>query len=329
MEKRVTLKEIATRSGYAVSTVSMALRGLSKIPETTRKEIEELAESMGYQRDPMLSALAAYRDSHRERSTWRGGLAALTLNRNWDWHAIPVWRGVLASMKLTAENSGYSLNEYNIDDDSHSPQRHLEILAARGIVGLILQPAESFPVHELDWSAFSVLSFGMDPARRFHTVSTDFFRSAMGCVRRAREAGYRRIGLALPEGMLDPRHYREIGAILAHQEFYPELNLYFLKKNNNDLATRQRWIEQNQIEVIIGNVIEFATAPDGSLLPFLNLNVKEPNMEESGYHHPPSLIGETLIHQLHSLIIRGETGIPTVQTSIQIAGLWREGRSFG
>jgi len=45
---RITLKDIAERCGYTANTVSRALRGDTKLPESTRSAIVKLAHEMGY-----------------------------------------------------------------------------------------------------------------------------------------------------------------------------------------------------------------------------------------------------------------------------------------
>lgn len=49
MPKKVTMDTIAKKLGVSKNTVSLALRGMSGISETTRKTIEDTAVSMGYQ----------------------------------------------------------------------------------------------------------------------------------------------------------------------------------------------------------------------------------------------------------------------------------------
>jgi DNA-binding LacI/PurR family transcriptional regulator len=46
---QVTLKDIAERSGYSVTTVSRALAGYSDVNEQTRQHITEIAHALGYQ----------------------------------------------------------------------------------------------------------------------------------------------------------------------------------------------------------------------------------------------------------------------------------------
>lgn len=54
---RVTMKDIATVCGYSVNTVSRALRGDTRLPDSTRKRIQQIARKMGYIRNSMASTL--------------------------------------------------------------------------------------------------------------------------------------------------------------------------------------------------------------------------------------------------------------------------------
>ena len=67
--ERVTLRDIARRAGVSHMTVSRALRNEGSISAERRAEIMRIAREMGYEPDPFLSALVAYRS--RKRVTTR------------------------------------------------------------------------------------------------------------------------------------------------------------------------------------------------------------------------------------------------------------------
>ncbi len=54
---RVTLKDVAAACGYTVNTVSRAMRGDARLPEGTRRRIQETAGQMGYIRNSLASSL--------------------------------------------------------------------------------------------------------------------------------------------------------------------------------------------------------------------------------------------------------------------------------
>ena len=59
--RRPTLKDVARETGYHITTISLALRGHTSIPAETRSRIEEAAQRMGYQRNPVFHALSRFR----------------------------------------------------------------------------------------------------------------------------------------------------------------------------------------------------------------------------------------------------------------------------
>jgi LacI family transcriptional regulator len=58
---QVTLKDIAKKSGFSVTTVSRALAGYSDVSQQTRQQIAELALSMGYQPNTVARQLRSQR----------------------------------------------------------------------------------------------------------------------------------------------------------------------------------------------------------------------------------------------------------------------------
>ena len=63
LQARITLKDIAQKSGYTVNTVSHALRGKSDISLATRKKIIEVADELGYVGNTLASSLRSGRSN--------------------------------------------------------------------------------------------------------------------------------------------------------------------------------------------------------------------------------------------------------------------------
>src|SRR4029077_14781695 len=57
----VRMAEIAQRLGVASSTISRALRNDPRISEALRKQVRRVADELGYQPNPLVSALMANR----------------------------------------------------------------------------------------------------------------------------------------------------------------------------------------------------------------------------------------------------------------------------
>ena len=61
---RITLRDVAGACGYTVNTVSRALRGDPRLPESTREKIREAAVRMGYIRNSLASTLRSGRSGN-------------------------------------------------------------------------------------------------------------------------------------------------------------------------------------------------------------------------------------------------------------------------
>ena len=55
--RRPTLSTVAQRCGYSVNTVSRALRGDSRLPQSTIQKIREAADEVGYIPNRLASSL--------------------------------------------------------------------------------------------------------------------------------------------------------------------------------------------------------------------------------------------------------------------------------
>ncbi|MGX7677407.1 LacI family DNA-binding transcriptional regulator [Jatrophihabitans sp. DSM 45814] len=79
--RRVTLRDIADETGLSLAAVSYAMRGL-QVPLETQERVQEVAERLGYQADPIARALASGRTGNvgvlcgSLGDIWQQGIAA-------------------------------------------------------------------------------------------------------------------------------------------------------------------------------------------------------------------------------------------------------------
>ena len=67
--RRVSLRDIAKHLGVSHVTVSLALRDNTRISKALREKVRQTAEELGYRPDPMLMALAQYRQGKKVAPT--------------------------------------------------------------------------------------------------------------------------------------------------------------------------------------------------------------------------------------------------------------------
>ncbi len=198
--RSVTLKQIAEAAGVHFGTVSKALQGDASISVATRDRIQRLANEMGYRKDPLLSALCAYRKNQR-----RGDQTVLGYITNWPRGHEPKLRWgqgeYLPAAIARASELGYRIEEFSLSTPKMNPRRLSEILVARGVPGVIVQDSPyttALHFQDFDWNAFSCCAIGyslQSPslARVAHSPYLSMVMAMRGLMLR----GYRRIALWL------------------------------------------------------------------------------------------------------------------------------------
>jgi LacI family transcriptional regulator len=195
--KRVTQGDVAKACGVTSMTVSLALRGHRSIPAGTRERIQREANRLGYRRDPALQALVAHRIG-LEKPAYHGTVAWLTTWAGPDtWRENTTYRQYFAGLEERAEELGYRVEPFWLGDYKWSGRAFGRALQARGIDGVVLGPVPAGRRIELPLGQVSAVRVGHslhEPG--IPGVAADL-RAAVGLAyRKARECGYRRIGLS-------------------------------------------------------------------------------------------------------------------------------------
>ncbi|MBE6690630.1 MAG: LacI family transcriptional regulator [Ruminococcaceae bacterium] len=123
---KVTLKDIATRTGYSINTVSHALSGKTDISPLTREEICRVADEMGYIRNTAASGLR----SGRSRTI------ALILPDVANPNFIIMFRGIEAFFR----QKSYTVFVLNTDENKEIELDAIRAALAQNADGIILCP---------------------------------------------------------------------------------------------------------------------------------------------------------------------------------------------
>lgn len=124
--KAATIRDVAKRSGFAASTVSIVLNNAALaryVPETTKKKIQDAARTLGYR--PNFHAR-----SLRLRKQHTIGLVVFDIA---DPYCTPILRGI----EDTLYQSGYLSIITDVHNDRVRFERSLEMLLARHVEGII------------------------------------------------------------------------------------------------------------------------------------------------------------------------------------------------
>jgi len=334
MMNRPSIQDIARETGYAMSTVSLALRRSPKVRPATAEKIRAAAERMDYHPDPVVAGIAARRWKHQEGG---GGYTIAFLRYEQSLLPIQRHKSLEERARERALQHGYAFEVFDLTDYA-SGVALSRVLRARGIRGIIV-PRRPFlgptRVDEIEWSSFAVVSCGTGRKHLpFHTVSADVFRGMEVVVAQLLSRGYRRIGFAF--GAHEPiaeEDMLRVGSAQALQWRERE-RLETVPVFTGDLQDRRGfldWFEAADPDVVVSLTIgRYWTLRDaGRRIPeevgFAALNAGE---SCAGLESMERSFGrgavDALIHQMQM----HEWGIPKRKRRILILPQWVEGQTL-
>lgn len=219
------MQDVADAAGVHRTTVSLAIRQHPSIPETTRKRILNLADSLGYRPNPMVSALMSQLRHKRSRKQHEIIAYVTTNPPDNPWRRYPSLREMFAGAQSRAAALGFAVQEFDARAEGMSGHRIRKILQTRGIRGLLLAPMPSQWGSEeldLDFSQFAAASLGLSlkfpPLER---VASDHYQCMRLVFARCLSLGYQRIGLVIGQEMSARLEGRWIAAHLYEQNLLP------------------------------------------------------------------------------------------------------------
>lgn len=337
---RVSLRDVARAVGVSHMAVSLALRDDPRVSEARRREIRAKAEQLGYRPDPMLSSLAAYRNTRRS-TTVRATVAWLNqwadpraLRRLREFDAY--WRGARA----TAEQLGYRLEEFVVGPEL-SPERLEAILAARGVRGLLIPPHHrGLRLPGFGWAAYAVVRFGYSMSEpRAHVVANDQMSSARLAYEKVRARGYQRIGFVTSERFDQNTSGNFRAGFLAAQDAAGETRralapFYLAETLAAGDGTRLRgWLRTAAPDAVITThpalrrlLTELGVRVPADLA-VATTSVLDGNFD-AGIDQNCTEIGSVAMRTLAGLIHQNERGVPALSRRVLVEGRWVDGASL-
>ncbi|MDQ8205536.1 LacI family DNA-binding transcriptional regulator [Pelagicoccus sp. SDUM812003] len=343
--KRITLADVAKEYGCHPTTVSMALRNHPRLPQKTIEKIQALAEKMGYRPDPALGALVAYR-RNATASRKASPLAYVThWNTRFGWKDVDAHRQFYEGASERAESLGYKLDHFWLGDPNLSIQRIGEILVNRGIRGVVIASHMPTIDNELDWdwTKFSAVKIDFFPSSlAVHTISNDQRSIMRLAMRKAIDAGYRKIGCIMPRWWDDYVNQAWSSGFLSGQLALREeerIPMLFFEKgpeNNRRIDARhlKQWMDQWRPEVIVSHslFVEQALRELDVRLPedvaYIDVYPERKDGEIAGVVHNCHRVGEMAVEILAGQLQQNQFGLPAYPTSTMVEGTWVDGRSL-
>lgn len=335
----VSMRAVAVSAGVSVMTVSRALRNDRRVRPDTRLRVLQAAQELGYQPNPMVSALMSnLRVGSQRRSldtlaflrADSGGEAADGTKLNIG-NTIRHFR---EGGRERAEFLGFRLEEFWLKAPGMTPDRMSEIIRARGIGGVVVGPLET-PSKEvgLHWESFAAAAIGYSLlAPSLHRASNHQLHSIRAAVSKLTARGYRRIGLALPrESNVRSDESWEIGLLHYHASIPPEDRVPALLPEVMTPEVVQEWIEKWKPDVIMSGRLsllqmlrrlEFRVPEE---IGYISLGYYPEMGDVAGINQNSRDVGAVAVDLVVEQLYRNEKGIPERAKIVLVRGDWVDG----
>ncbi len=330
------MSQVAAAAGVHQSTVSLALRNHGSISQATRERIQQIAREMGYQRNPLVSALIA---SRRKRTDprHRHTLAYLTSFPDPTNAAAQRYQArMLRNLQEQAEFLGYSVEPFWLRAPGMTPVRMKQILLTRGIRGIFVCPLlGTHQSLDFDFSEFAAIVLGRalkEP--RLDFVEIDHYSIMKLVIAKLWAKGCRRILFAIARDIDQRLDHLYLSAFLHAKSLHPRS---FLKPDIsakwNERAAVKRLRTERPDAIIAATLKSYyyfhpliqqkeLGLPDYVALACLACPPDSPEM--GGFIRSSSRAAAAVQFVTHR-VEHGDFGLPAEPKSILIASQWRDG----
>jgi len=335
----VNQRAIAAALGITQSTVARALQGSHLVSPETRQRVEEAARNLGYQPNPMVTALMERIRTGREVHD-QGSIAILTstqFKNGWPQDAESYRLQHQGWIQRAARN-GFRTEVFYYEEAGISDQALDRILYSRGFSGIILgTPYKSNKtLLDLQFERYSLATISMTwrtlPVDR---ASADHAANVTLAFNELVKRGYRRIGMVLPYEALEAGRNRWLASYLDHQYYQPRsyrIPVFEGSPLKCSIAKFRAWYDRWKPEVILcllGEEVqwlnEMGLSPTDLGLACLN---RPATSRFSGVEENNELVGELTCQIVINHIIHNERGLSAQPTITRVQGKWVEGETL-
>jgi LacI family transcriptional regulator len=295
-----------------------------------------VAAKLGYHPNPLVSALMAMQRQGRAKRPKHLTLAFVTTfsrGDSWRFYLSP---DLVIGAAQRAGSQGYHLEEFWLGDLGVNSARLSQILYERGVPGVIIAPLRHpYGALDLDWSRFSAVGIGYGLTQpELHRISTNRFQAMRLAIRKLREIGYSRLGLAIDINQ-DARVDHQWAAAFQWEQqeikrgVCPEL--FLVQERDWNEKKFSRWFAKNRPEVVLGYDPEIIAwlKNAGKRVPedvgFVHLWNPDTSGKFAGLFHNPPMIGAAAVDFLVGMIQRNERGVPESPQTSLLTARWVDG----
>jgi LacI family transcriptional regulator len=233
-------------------TVSLALRNDFAVAESTRKKVKELAEEMGYQRDPLLSLhMAKLRRGGSSR--YRPKLAFLNPHPYKEkLQESPAQAAFLKGAQERAKDLGYEVEELWLGEDAFKTCSLKTYFKRKGIHGFLClgEPLD----RGIPWDCFPAVVVGYTMTSvGLHRVCNNQRRSAQMVIREMSRLGFKRVGMAMRRELDLELDENYSSAFLCAQSWLkPENRVPLFRPGKWERDAFFKWLDEAKVEAVAG-----------------------------------------------------------------------------
>jgi len=339
--QRPSMARVANLAGVSKNTVSLALRGSTRIAAATREKVEAAAASLGYRRNPAVGCLMA---ELRRSGSARFEATLALLNANGDASALrthPTVPVYVEGARRRAAELGYGMDEFWLHDPAMGGARLAGILRARGIRGAVvvglLRSNELPEQMRVLWDEFPAVVTGVrvrSPELSF--AGSDQYSLALKAYEHAWDLGYRRPALVLDpqiDALIDGRF--TAGYLMGQQRFRagerPLEPFVQLVEARKDVRRFREWFDTSKPDVlfVLYHEVERWLAACGLRVPedvgLIQYEWRKQRSHWAGMDQRNDLVGEAAVDLLVSMIHHGQQGVPERSIATQVTSKWVPG----
>lgn len=180
--KRVTIRDVALRAGFSISTVSHVINDTRFVEKQTRERILRAIQELGYRPNILARSL-------KGKGTKTLGVIIPDIREGF-------FAEVIKSIESRANQRGFNVMLCDSEDDADKEELYLDILLQKGIDGVIFAPVDTNQLVEELWLS-ELPCVQVDRKLRVGEadfVGIDNVGSAERATRRLFQNGYRQVG---------------------------------------------------------------------------------------------------------------------------------------
>ena len=329
-DKRPTIKDIALKAKVSISTVSYSLRNHKRISQRTRNRIQKIAESMGYRRNPHISALMAEIGRGRKIHTVENLALVWPQGSRLYCKTEDFCKQIVLGMGKRASALGYGISQFWLEEDQISGERLSSILFTRNIRGVVFSPAfySSSLSIDMNWNNFACVALGHAQwTPEMHRAMPNHYLAVRECILYLRKMGCRRPAAVFSEDINARTDLSQEASFLAHHPSRDARNLiYFATKAN--LKGIPEWIKKVKADgVLLGRheILDICIQSDPDFFKFcvpvtLDWTCSKQNLPGILFRY--DLVAAAAVDLLAAQLQANETGIPAHPHVLMMRGDW-------